>query len=140
MLLIAGVPLHRPRYPYVSGILYPKFTLLTAYEVGELQFIDIAQKMCSYLLTIHPCGDSYITRTTICPSCRPFPTPSLNATSSSGVTTTTQITVTGPASYGPCAEFQVTNTCWSVQDCFYCRRSPKRRGLPARARGIFAPS
>lgn len=66
--------------------------------------------MCHYILSIYPCGDSYINRSTLCRN--------------------------GPH----CTSFEVVSHQRSPIDCFLCRRSPRRRKLPARARGIFAPS
>lgn len=66
--------------------------------------------MCHYILSIYPCGDSYINRSTLCRN--------------------------GPH----CTAFEVVSHQRSAIDCFLCRRSPRRRKLPARARGIFAPS
>lgn len=67
-------------------------------------------KMCHFTLSIHPCGDSYINRTSLC---------------SNGA---------------KCTIFEVVRTETNGFDCFQCRRSPKRRMLPAKSRGIFAPS
>lgn len=66
--------------------------------------------MCHYTLWIYPCGDSYILRSSLC-------------------------------SIGTkCTAFEVVSGHRLETDCFNCLRSPRRRKLPARARGIYAPS
>jgi len=66
--------------------------------------------MCQYKLQIFTCGDSYITREKPC--------------------------ATG---YPPsCNTFEVPLEARHAIDCYACRRNPKRRILPAMARGIYA--
>ena len=66
--------------------------------------------MCKYTLYVYTCGDSYINRTFVC---------------NKGTT---------------CTIFEVVTSERPNNDCFPCRKSAKRRMLPARARGIYAPS
>lgn len=77
----------------------------------EQHRVTRAPKMCQFRLHLHPCGDSYLIRSLICQR--------------------------GPK----CTRFEVVEDPERFPyDCFACRKSPKRRMLPARARGIFALS
>jgi len=74
------------------------------------QNLCLSLNMCHHTLSIYPCGDSYITPSSLCGS--------------------------GPR----CTVFKVVSAQRHMVDCFPCQRSPRRRRLPARARGIYAPS
>ncbi|KAI5845941.1 hypothetical protein BZA05DRAFT_421190 [Tricharina praecox] len=66
--------------------------------------------MCQYKLQIFACGDSYITREKPCANRYPL----------------------------HCNTFEVPLETRHAIDCYPCRRNPKRRILPAMARGIYA--
>jgi len=70
----------------------------------------LSLNMCHYALSIYPCGDSYILPSSLC------------------------------GNAPRCAVFEVVSAQRLMVDCFLCQRSPRRRKLPARARGIYAPS
>ncbi|KAJ6264228.1 hypothetical protein Dda_0371 [Drechslerella dactyloides] len=71
-------------------------------------------EMCNISLHCYECGDSYL-----------LPTPARCETN---------------RTKGSCESFEVGQTFRLNTDCPYCRRSQKRRKLPAKARGIYALS